>query len=205
MPDLAILNPTYVIISGTLSQCILCFTVLLLIETRPVTYWVIVWEIFPYRFLCLQILIILYSGFHQLVSPISQICEGNNCLGKRHIFGGFRREYIPGWNKETEGCYQILLQSSDPEIADDLLYSLDAARCKKWKQYTESLNFNKSSRKAWSLLRKLGGVRQPTQTSNVIPDQIGSHCISLQSSKSERIFHYHYLSAVRLSTLVPSL
>ncbi|KAK9746039.1 hypothetical protein QE152_g6446 [Popillia japonica] len=56
------------------------------------------------------------------------------------------------WMKTTEE------ESGDPEIVDELLRSLDAARREKWMKTTEELNFKYSSRRSWSLLRKLGAI-----------------------------------------------
>lgn len=60
--------------------------------------------------------------------------------------------------KLVKTLYDQFLESEEQEIADELLLSLNAARREKWSTTVESLNFKKSSRKAWSLLRKLGGV-----------------------------------------------
>ncbi|XP_060534517.1 uncharacterized protein LOC132706936 [Cylas formicarius] len=75
---------------------------------------------------------------------------------KKHVPRGYRKEYVPGWNENSDRLYQQFLDSGDGEIADELLHSLDKARRDKWTSTVESLDFKKSSRKAWSLLRKLG-------------------------------------------------
>ncbi|VEN59836.1 unnamed protein product [Callosobruchus maculatus] len=63
---------------------------------------------------------------------------------KRCIPRGFRREYVPGWNDDIERLYQEFKNSGDSEIADELLHSLDAERCKKWEQAASNMNFKKS-------------------------------------------------------------
>ncbi|KAG5873285.1 hypothetical protein JTB14_002952 [Gonioctena quinquepunctata] len=50
---------------------------------------------------------------------------------KKYIPRGFRREYVPGWNAETEQIYQEFQNSGDSEIADELLNRLDTDRLEK--------------------------------------------------------------------------
>ena len=63
--------------------------------------------------------------------------------------------------------------------AVDLLYreSLDAARCRRWEETTEQMHFTKSSRKSWSLIRRLGAAQNPPRTSHppVKADAVASH------------------------------
>lgn len=44
----------------------------------------------------------------------------------------------------------------DREIAEELLEMLMAAKRMKWEEATRSMDFKRSSRKSWDLLRKLG-------------------------------------------------
>ncbi|XP_030753295.1 uncharacterized protein LOC115880253 [Sitophilus oryzae] len=90
-----------------------------------------------------------YKNYHRFTGLLKSIA-------KKHIPRGYRKEYIPGWSSHSEDLYKNFLRSKDPEIGDELLHSLDAARRTRWIETTESLNFQHSSRKAWSLLKKLG-------------------------------------------------
>ena len=45
--------------------------------------------------------------------------------------------------------------SGDPDIADHLVESLDAARRHRWEELTSKMNFTHSSRKSWALIRRL--------------------------------------------------
>lgn len=100
---------------------------------------------------------------------------------------GFRKEYIPGWNKDCEDLYQSYITTNDNEIATELLQSLDKARRETWIQKTESLDFTRSSREAWSLLKKLGGCSPPNRDDpHVTPDQIASRIISLSRAPSHK-------------------
>lgn len=106
---------------------------------------------------------------------------------KKHIPRGFRREYIPGWSEESENLYQQFIESNDHEIADQLLHSLDATRRKKWEDKVSSLDYTKSSRQAWSLLRKLGdGKTTARTTSEIHPDKIASHIVMTSKSKRSK-------------------
>lgn len=108
---------------------------------------------------------------------------------KKHIPRGYRREYIPGWSEESENLYQEFLESGDNDIADELLESLDEARREKWINTVESLDFKKSSREAWSLLRKLGdGKSTSRSTPKIHPNKIAAHIVTTSRGKREREF-----------------
>lgn len=42
---------------------------------------------------------------------------------KKHIPKGYRREYIPGWNEQSPSLYQEYLETSENNLADELLMS----------------------------------------------------------------------------------
>lgn len=111
---------------------------------------------------------------------------------KKYIPRGFRREYIPGWNAETEQLYQEFQNNGDSEIADELLNRLDTERLNKWKETTGSMDFKRSSRKAWSLLKKLGSSNPPTrEPPEVSADQIATRVITLSKAPSIRQQNTH--------------
>ena len=86
-----------------------------------------------------------YDRFTKLILSTAKAC----------IPRGFRKEYIPGWSQECEDLHEEFNNTGNSDVADRLLYSLNDARRKKWEKTVEHLNFTRSSRKAWSLLRKL--------------------------------------------------
>jgi len=94
---------------------------------------------------------------------------------------GFRLRYIPCLNEE----YQVLLdqheETGDTEVADYLIESLDAARCRRWEETTEQMNFTKSSRKSWSLIWRLGAAQNPPRTSHppVKADAVAGHLLQV--------------------------
>lgn len=101
-----------------------------------------------------------YSRFTKLITETAKSC----------IPRGFRRDYSPCWNEETTRLYQDFQRTSDPSIANQLLTSLDNMKAEKWRKTVENMNFTHSSRKAWSVMRKLGGANKPaSRISNIHP------------------------------------
>jgi len=56
---------------------------------------------------------------------------------------GFRPRYIPCLNEECPVLLDQLEEIGDTEVADHLIESLDAARCRRWEETTEQMNFTK--------------------------------------------------------------
>jgi len=56
---------------------------------------------------------------------------------------GFRPRYIPCLDKECQVLLDQLEETGDTEVADHLIESLDAARCRRWEETTEQMNFNR--------------------------------------------------------------
>lgn len=79
--------------------------------------------------------------------------------------------------------YAEFKESEDPEVAKELLKSLDNARKKRWIETVESIDFSHSSRKGWSLIRKLGGASKLTKKSSEMnADRVARRLV--QSSKA---------------------
>ncbi|XP_072392313.1 uncharacterized protein [Diabrotica undecimpunctata] len=107
---------------------------------------------------------------------------------KATIPRGYRKEYIPGWTEPSEKLYEEYCEDGKQEIADELLHSIDAARRGKWIQTVENLDFQKSSRRAWSLLRKLGSSNPPVRQTNLVTlDQIATHIVSTSRAPQNRL------------------
>ncbi|KAG5898137.1 hypothetical protein JTB14_033994 [Gonioctena quinquepunctata] len=99
----------------------------------------------------------------------------------------YRKEYIPGWTEESERLYEEFCEDGRQEIADELLHSIDTARREKWTKTVENLDFQKSSRQAWSLLRKLGSSNPPDRPINLVtPNQVASHIVSTSRAPQNR-------------------
>lgn len=67
---------------------------------------------------------------------------------KKSIPRGFCKEYIPCWLQDTEELKRKFEDTVDPQIAHQIMHSLDSAMTKRWKETTEGLNLAHSSRKA---------------------------------------------------------
>jgi hypothetical protein len=106
---------------------------------------------------------------------------------RRSIPRGYRKNYIPGWNEECSALYEEYRINGSTETASRLTSALDKARRDRWVETMENLNFTHSSRKAWSLLRKLGSAaRPPCPPSNISPDKIASRLVALTKPQMKR-------------------
>lgn len=104
---------------------------------------------------------------------------------KKSIPRGYRKEYIPGWSNDIEKLFNDFENSGDPEIADELLNALTAARKEKWEEKTKNIDFTHSSRKSWKVLRKLGAASNPVQLkSNMKPDTIATRIVKISNGVS---------------------
>jgi len=74
-----------------------------------------------------------------------------------------RARYIPCLDEECQVLLDQLEETGDIEVVDHLIESLDAARCRRWEETTEQMNFTQSTRTSWSLIRRLGAAQKPTK------------------------------------------
>jgi len=74
---------------------------------------------------------------------------------------GFRPTYTPCLDEESQDLLKQYQESGDPDIADHLIESLDAARRHPWEELTSKMNFAHSRRKSWALICRLGAAQQP--------------------------------------------
>lgn len=110
-------------------------------------------------------------------------------IAKKHIPRGYRKEYIPCWNEESDRLYEEFRHTESPETAKELLKSLDEARRSKWKQTVESIDFSKSSRKSWALLRRLGGAsKRGSNRPRIDPNLIAQRIVNCSNSPSDKAF-----------------
>ncbi|KAG5893687.1 hypothetical protein JTB14_021983 [Gonioctena quinquepunctata] len=104
---------------------------------------------------------------------------------KAAIPRGYRKVYIPGWTEESERLYEEFCEDGRQEIAEELLHSI--AGREKRTETVENLDFQKSSRQAWSLLRKLGSSNPPDRPINLVtPNQVASHIVSTSRAPQNR-------------------
>lgn len=83
---------------------------------------------------------------------------------RKHIPRGYRKRYIPCWSEESENLFQQYEETGSEAIADELLASLSRGRRDRWVETVESLDFKRSSRHAWRLLKRLDGDGKPAKT-----------------------------------------
>lgn len=115
-----------------------------------------------------------YDRFTNLV-----LSTASKCIPR-----GYRKEYIPGWSRECEDLFNEFKDTESSDTANELLQSLNKARREKWVKTTESLNFTHSSRRAWSLLRKLssGNPNGNGTTTYPNPSDIAKRIVNISKS-----------------------
>nr|CAI5847833.1 unnamed protein product [Callosobruchus analis] len=121
------------------------------------------------------------KNYHRFVNLVQAVA-------RKHIPRGFRDEYIPGWTDESQHLYDEFEKSGDPEIADSLLRTLDTTRMNKWASTVEHLDFTHSSRKAWSLLRRLGGTNRNKNLNKptIHPNKIANRIVEVSRAPSDK-------------------
>lgn len=108
-----------------------------------------------------------------------------NAAAKRTIPRGFRKDYVPGWNDNLEQLLKEFEESGDPEISEELLDALNQNRREKWAETTKNVDFTRSSRKAWNVLRKIGSAKNSIARKNkdspVTPNSIASRLVKISN------------------------
>lgn len=105
----------------------------------------------------------------------------------KHIPRGFRKEYIPTWDENCSKLFEEFHETANEETANELLKSLNLNRGKRWKELTADLNFTHSSRKAWTLLRKLGTAPSINRhSSHITPNAVASRLLKLSKAPMDR-------------------
>lgn len=101
---------------------------------------------------------------------------------------GHRPVYTPCLDAECAALLKQYEASGDPDIADHLIESLNAARCARWEKETANMDFTHSSRKSWNLLRRLGAAQQPPAPSRplVKPNQVASHLLHVARAPMDK-------------------
>lgn len=110
-------------------------------------------------------------------------------IAKKYIPRGYRKNYIPGWSAECENLLTQYNETGDPEIADELLQSLDSARRDKWNKVVQEMDFTKTSRKPWSILRKLGAANDNKKLPPTInPNKIAARIVTVSRMPADKQF-----------------
>lgn len=122
------------------------------------------------------------------ISNYDRYCGMVLAIAKKHIPRGYRKEYIPGWSAESTRLYQEFEESGNTEIADELLKSLDENRKQKWQKTLLGMNFTKSSRKAWSVLKKISCGSTPHVVKSLIsPNVVANRILKMSRAPSDKM------------------
>jgi len=94
---------------------------------------------------------------------------------------GFRPTYTPCLDEECQDLLKQYEVSSDRDIADHLIESLDAARRHSWEELTSQINFTHSSWKSWAPIHRLDAAQQPPKSTHpsVSANAIAAHLIQV--------------------------
>lgn len=130
-----------------------------------------------------------------------------HACAKRHIPRGYRKVYIPSWSADCEKLYRDFQQTGDPVTADNLMQLLNKNRKKNWEDTVENMDFTRSSRNAWNLLRKLGTdpVIERCQTA-VSPDAIATRLLKISKVNGKDEWSHNIKNTLRIeaSALQPN-
>lgn len=129
-----------------------------------------------------------YNRFSSLV-----ISTAKKCVPR-----GYRKEYIPCWNEDSDRLYAEFNESENPDTAKELLKSLDEARKQRWVNTVENIDLTRSSRKGWSLIRKLGGASKlNNQKPEINADRIARRVVRNSKDPSRKFFTSQIIRAYR--------
>ena len=95
-----------------------------------------------------------------------RFCGAMQKAARHSIPRGFRPTYTSCLDEDCQYLLKQYEESGDPDIADHLVESLDAARRHHWEELTSKMNFMQTSRKSWALIRRLGAAQQPPKSTH---------------------------------------
>ena len=103
---------------------------------------------------------------------------------------GFRPTYTPCMDAECCALLKEYEDSGDPDVADHLIESLDAARRHRWEESTSEMDFTRSSRKSWALIRRLGAAQRPPRMNHppVKANAVAAHLIQVAKAPRDKKF-----------------
>ena len=105
---------------------------------------------------------------------------------------GFRPTYIPCLDEECQDLLKQYEESGDPDVADHLIESLDAARQHRWEESTTRMDFTRSSRRSWALIRRLGAAQNPPKKNHppVRANAVAAHLIQVAKTPGDKKFEH---------------
>jgi len=92
--------------------------------------------------------------------------------------------------EEAKALLEEYKKSGDPDIGDELIESLVAARRARWEESTAQMNLTHSSRKGWALLRRLGASQRPPSLARplVLANAVVSHLVRVAKAPADKKF-----------------
>ncbi|KAL4141349.1 hypothetical protein QTP88_004004 [Uroleucon formosanum] len=117
---------------------------------------------------------------------------------------GYRKDYIPGWSKESDDLYTEYKATYCHLTAEELLNSLTKARKDKWIKTVENMDFKRSSQKAWKLIRRIDpNTNWNNLNIDIQPENFVNRIIDLSRAAMDKESKRKtlYESRVRKSTL----
>lgn len=108
-------------------------------------------------------------------------------VAKKYAPRGFRKVYIPTWDKKCNDLFLEFKKSGKNRVADELIRTLNINRRNKWHDTTASLNFTHSSRKAWNLVKRLGAETPKTGQHGVVtPNDVATRMMRVAKAKMDK-------------------
>ncbi len=125
--------------------------------------------------------ILVEEAFRRFAGALSKAAHSS-------IPRGFRPAYIPCFYEECQSLLQQYEESGDTDVADHLIESLDAARKSRWEESVVNMDFSRSSRRSWALVRRLGAAERAPQASHppVTADAVAAHLVRVAKIPSDR-------------------
>ena len=100
---------------------------------------------------------------------------------KQHIPRGHRKIYIPGWDNEcddlAEKHHAATTEQEKHDTATALMEHLDSARQERLVETVQAIDFTHSSRKAWSVVRRLTGKKYNEPQVPIKANKIAQHVV----------------------------
>ena len=137
-------------------------------------------------------------AYHPRSKNYQRFCKLVITKAKKYIPRGVRNSYIPCWTNESEILFKQYTDNGDPDTGKKLMTSLKEGICKRWSEEMAALDFTHSSRRAWSLLRKLGGATHSIrQHRKVTANEVGHQLLLNGFVKKDRKQAKHILKQKR--------
>ena len=100
---------------------------------------------------------------------------------KQNIPRGHRKIYIPGWDNEcddlAEKHHAATTEQEKHDTATTLMEHLDSARQERWVETVQAIDFTHSSRKDWSVVRRLTGEKNNKPKVPIKANKIAQHVV----------------------------